>query len=107
LRRLQERTLRIVTIHDYHIVMKNSVGIAELKSRLSEYLRMVRRGKPLTIMDRERPVARLVPYIEGTPQLIVREAARRVPRPADVALPAPIPLDVDVVRLLLEERGER
>src|SRR5207244_4161099 len=35
----------------------DTVGIAELKARLSEHLRAVRRGRTLTVLDRDRPVA--------------------------------------------------
>src|SRR4029079_15332563 len=38
-----------------------SVRIAELKSRLSEYLRAVRRGETIAVLDRETPVAQIVP----------------------------------------------
>ena len=33
------------------------VRIAELKARLSEYLRAVRRGETIAVLDRETPVA--------------------------------------------------
>ncbi len=39
-----------MTTNDYHLVMKNSVRVAELKSRLSEYLRRVRRGETVTVL---------------------------------------------------------
>jgi prevent-host-death family protein len=42
--------------------MKAEVGIAELKGKLSEYLRAVRNGVEVVIKDRETPIARLVPY---------------------------------------------
>jgi prevent-host-death family protein len=42
--------------------MPAEVGIAELKGRLSEYLRAVRKGGEIVIKDRETPIARLVPY---------------------------------------------
>lgn len=42
--------------------MRTEVGIAELKSRLSEHLRGVRKGGEIVIKDRETPIARLVPY---------------------------------------------
>jgi prevent-host-death family protein len=45
------------------------VGIAELKGRLSEYLRAVRRGAEVVIKDRETPIARLVPFVESHPRL--------------------------------------
>ncbi|HEX4946483.1 MAG TPA: type II toxin-antitoxin system prevent-host-death family antitoxin [Blastocatellia bacterium] len=38
-----------------------SVNIAELKNNLSYYLRQVRQGTELTIKDRNRIIARLVP----------------------------------------------
>jgi len=44
--------------------MKTEVKIAELKSKLSEYLRSVRRGNEVVIKDRETPIARIVPYEE-------------------------------------------
>jgi len=37
------------------------VNIAELKNRLSHYLRMVRRGQPVLVRDRDRVVARIEP----------------------------------------------
>ena len=41
---------------------ENVVGVRELRTRLSAYLRAVRQGKTITIGDRQRrPVARLVP----------------------------------------------
>jgi len=42
--------------------MKAEVGIAELKGKLSAYLRAVRKGGEVVIKDRETPIARLVPY---------------------------------------------
>ncbi len=42
--------------------MKAEVGIAELKGKLSAYLRAVRKGGEIVIKDRETPIARLVPY---------------------------------------------
>jgi prevent-host-death family protein len=84
-----------------------TVKIAELKARLSEHLRYVRRGHVLTILDRDTPVAQVVP-IGGTDALRVREPAERVGKLQDVPLPAPLRIELDVVDLLLEERqGER
>ncbi|HET9318616.1 MAG TPA: type II toxin-antitoxin system prevent-host-death family antitoxin [Bryobacteraceae bacterium] len=56
--------------------MKTEVKIAELKSKLSEYLRSVRRGNEVVIKDRETPIARLVPYEERAqrPRLTIRPA---------------------------------
>lgn len=92
-----------MTSHDYLLVME-TVGIAELKARLSEYLRAVRRGRPLTVLDRDTPVACLIPYAGATSALRVRPPRRGAPRLHKVPLPPPLRLSVDVVALLAEER---
>ncbi len=38
-----------------------TVGVRELKARLSEYLRKVKAGRTVVITERGRPVGRLVP----------------------------------------------
>ena len=79
--------------------------IAELKARLSEYLRTVRRGETITVLDRDTPVARIVPIRQ--PGLRVRKPASGAPRPSRVVSP-PSDLKLDVLELLLEERqGQR
>jgi prevent-host-death family protein len=80
------------------------VGIAELKSRLSEHLRRVRKGHSLVVLDRDTPIARLVPYDEAEESLPARRPVGRYPTLQDVPLPAPPIRKVDVVELLLEER---
>jgi len=40
---------------------ERTVGVRELKARLSRYLREVKAGRTITITDRGRPVGRLVP----------------------------------------------
>ena len=42
-----------------------SVGIRELKSRLSEYLRQVKAGETVIITDRGQPVGRIVPVAQS------------------------------------------
>jgi len=38
-----------------------AVRIADLKNQLSEHLRAVERGEEVTVTDRARPIARIVP----------------------------------------------
>ncbi len=38
-----------------------TVGVRELKSRLSEYLRRVKQGETIVVTERGKPVGRLVP----------------------------------------------
>lgn len=80
-----------------------AVGIAELKARLSEYLRVVRRGHPVTVLDRTTPIAPIVP-IQAREELAIRRPAPGTPPPCRVPLPPPLALPVDPVELLLEER---
>ncbi len=85
-----------------------TVRIAQLKARLSEYLRGVRRGHPLTVLDRETPIARIVPYAREGGGLAIRRPLPDSPTLHRIPLPPPLGLDVDVVALLLEDRqGER
>lgn len=96
-----------MTRSDYLLVMKQ-VGIAELKARLSHYLREVRQGQPITVVDRDRPVARLLPIEAVASGMVVRRPVGRFRRLQDVPLPPPLRLSEDVVTYLLAERqGKR
>jgi len=46
------------------------------EARLSEHLRSVRNGGTLTVLDRDTPLARIVPY--AAQPLEIRKAKRRV-----------------------------
>jgi prevent-host-death family protein len=92
-----------VTIHDYLVVVKQ-VGIAELKARLSEYVREVRHGQGLLVMDRRTPVARLEPYEPKHESWGVRRPLRRWPSLQKVPLPSPLRLGIDAVAQLLDDR---
>jgi len=89
------------TCDDYNMVMK-SVGIADLKARLSEHLKEVQKGRALTVLDRRTPVARIVPY--AAEPLEVRRATRRA---RDLTLPPPPSRPTDSLRVLLEDRDRR
>ena len=80
------------------------VKIAELKAKLSEYLRQVRRGHPVVVLDRNQPIARLVPFEADGETLVVREPMGRYASLQKVPLPDALDLDLDIVDLLLEER---
>jgi prevent-host-death family protein len=83
------------------------VGVAEFKARLSEYLRAVRKGRELTIHDRDQPVARVVPWAAPAGRLQVREPTRAYRTLGEIAMPAPARLRGDVVETLLEDRRTR
>jgi prevent-host-death family protein len=95
-----------VVIPDYHVVMK-TVRIAELKSRLSEYLRIVRSGTSVLVLDRNEPIARIVPTSSKPEMLTVRRAAP-AHKLREVIVPPPLKVRTDIVKVLLTERqGDR
>ena len=79
------------------------VRIAELKSHLSEYLRAVRGGQTIAVLDRETRVAHIVP-IRDRANLKIRKPQSGSPAVNRVPLPRLLKIKLDVVELLLEER---
>jgi prevent-host-death family protein len=82
---------------------EKTVGIAQLKARLSEYLRAVRRGRVVTVRDRDRPIARLVPYAGEADPVTSRKPSGRL---QDIRFPPPLGRRIDSVSALLEERQQ-
>ena len=94
-----------------------SANISSLRNRLSEFLRKVRAGQPVLILDRGRPVARIEPIerVGGAgaddERLARLEAAglvRRPVRPVPFATlnAAPPQPERSVLAALIEERTE-
>ena len=81
----------------------SKVGIADLKANLSRHLRRVRGGHTLTVLDRDTPVAQIIPYDSEAP-LEVRLALRK---PGALRLPAPPPAPTDSLSVLLRDRASR
>ena len=90
--------------------MSRKVKISDLKARLSEHLRHVRRGHTITVMDRDTPVAEIVPA--GKEQEKPKIQFINVPEPGsrlgDLHFP-PMdpPIEFDAVEILLEMRRDR
>jgi prevent-host-death family protein len=81
----------------------SKVGIADLKAHLSEHLRKVRAGRTLTVVDRNTPVAKIVP-VETESALEIRRATRK---PRDLRIPPPPARPTDSLAVLLEDRARR
>jgi prevent-host-death family protein len=81
----------------------SKVGIADLKAHLSEHLRKVRGGRTLTVVDRNTPVARIVPFDSEAP-LEVRKATRK---PSGLRLPPAPSAPTDSLSELLKDRASR
>jgi prevent-host-death family protein len=57
-----------VSISGHNGFMKK-VRVAVLKAKLSHYLRLVRKGETVTVYDRDKPVAEIVPIQASRPRL--------------------------------------
>ena len=63
-----------------------SANIAELRNRLTQYLREVRNGEEIIVRDRQRPIAKIVPFTvddeEAELQTLIADGlARKAERP--------------------------
>ncbi|HEX3661599.1 MAG TPA: type II toxin-antitoxin system prevent-host-death family antitoxin [Acidobacteriaceae bacterium] len=99
----------------YNLPVK-SVNIGELKNRLSTYLRYVREGEEVVIKDRNRPVARILPFeprsLSEEEALLVASGKMKLPeKEMDwdeffCLSKANVPREV-ALKALLESRGDR
>jgi prevent-host-death family protein len=88
-----------------NLVMKK-VKIAELKNHLSEHLRAVEAGADLVVTDRERPIARIVPYAPSARGLRISQPSRSFASLRTKRFP-PANWKARSTDLLLEERQKR
>ena len=91
-----------MTSHDHNQVM-SKVGIADLKAHLSQHLRRVRSGRTITVVDRDTPVAQIVPY-DAASALEIRRATRK---PGELRLPPALAQATDSLPVLLRDRASR
>ena len=94
-----------MTSCDYHMVMI-SVNIAVLKAKLSFYLGQVKQGNEILVMDRDTPVARMLPSIERA-RGVVLVKAKRSPAGLRAMKFRPAKRRTDSVELLRDERERR
>lgn len=90
------------------------VSVTELKNRLSHFLRLVKAGETIELLEHKVPVARLSAVEDITADAL----ALRLQRDGLAATPSakpyrrflktpPVPCSADAVRILIEERGDR
>jgi prevent-host-death family protein len=92
------------------------ISVTELKNQLSKYLRLVKQGETVEVLERSIPIARLEGLSRpAETEPTVRDrliadgivvAARVQPRPGDMDAP-PIACAADAVKALREEREGR
>jgi len=87
---------------------KNTANVAEIKAQFSRFLRQVADGETITVTNRDRPVAQLVPVPEETDVLRIRKPLKD---PAGLAslldLPPVKGRRIDSLKLLLQDRAKR
>ena len=85
----------------------DTVTVAELKAKLSHYLREVRAGHSFTVLSRDIPVATLGPYeASGADDLEIIEPTEDPALWGQVDLP-PLMLSRDILEYLAEVREDR
>ncbi len=95
------------------MVFMDTVSISALKANLSHYLRHVRRGGEVQILDRGAPVARLVAPGPGDEDAVrdrlVREGILRPGsrRAASILDDPPLNLSTSISKALDEDRADR
>jgi prevent-host-death family protein len=82
----------------------SSVSVAELKSKLSQYLAAVRRGKEIVVTSHRHSIARIVPVENAATDLKIIPARKPVSTLKKVK---GVKLKVDLVADLLADRRRR
>jgi len=83
-----------------------SVNIAVLKAKLSFYLNQVKQGNEILVMDRNTPVARMLPSV-GRARDLVLIKAKRSPAALKTMKFRPAKRRTNSLELLREERDRR
>lgn len=81
--------------------MKTIINISSLKANLSSSLKKVREGGRILVMDRDVPIAEIIPY-GAKPALKIRKPEKSFKIPQSDISVKPDPLD-----FLMEERNKR
>ena len=95
------------------LVAMTTASISDLKANLSRYLREVRRGGEVQVLDRGAPVARLVPPgtddDEGIRERLIGTGMLRPGEGCSAAIldEPPLELPVSLSQALTEERSDR
>ncbi|MBI2605818.1 MAG: type II toxin-antitoxin system prevent-host-death family antitoxin [Deltaproteobacteria bacterium] len=85
-----------------------SVKIAQFKAELGKYLRFVRRGEEVVVMDRSTPIARVLPLeTKGEGGLEIEEPLEASKSVFEISLDPVRGVKTNSLKFLMEERGNR
>ena len=88
--------------------MSEAVGIRALQQNASEVVQRAAQGQTVTVTDRGRPVARLVPLTGSPIERLLAEGLARAARldPRDLPQPLPAKAGPTLSELLAEARAD-
>lgn len=82
-----------------------SVNIAKFKAELSKYLGYIRKGEEVIVLDRQEPLARVLPFKPIESKLVIQEPFDKI-HLSELHF-KPTDKKIDSLTFLIEERGER
>lgn len=95
--------------------MMKQVSITELKNKLCEYLRLVKKGETVEVLERGLPIARIEgvkrardardAHLQDLERRGILKPPQEEPDPDLLKDRPPTPCSVDVVKILIEQRG--
>ncbi len=87
---------------------KKSINIASLKAELAKYLRLVKAGEEVVVLEHRMPIAKIIPFATDSTLESIQPKGNFAAKVAKLKIP---PLKrrtgVDSLKLLLAERGQR
>lgn len=87
---------------------KRTVNIAKFKARMGKYLRFVRAGEELIVLDRNTPIAQVVPISQADALAVeIREPTTSFKEVLKSPRPEKRKVSIDSLAFLLEERRSR
>lgn len=84
-----------------------AVKVGELKTHLSAYLKQVQNGEKITVTDRSRPIAEIIPISTASNRHSLTVIPAKRPFNTIKLKPLPLKIKVDVLKLLEEDRADR
>jgi antitoxin (DNA-binding transcriptional repressor) of toxin-antitoxin stability system len=79
-------------------------NISQLKANISEAIRFVKKGNKVCILDRETPVATLIPVLKNEDNLKIRHPLRKR---TIATIYTDITIKNDIQKILQEDRSKR
>jgi prevent-host-death family protein len=83
------------------------VNIATLKAKLAKYLRFVKSGEEVVVLDHKMPVAKIIPFETNAPLESIKPQGPFSDIAKMIISPMKTKLKVDSLTLLLEDRSRR